>query len=400
MMNRGNYQVFSRGSIAKLDLKNRLVRSATYEASMTRSGRLTAAMLKRYRELAEGGVGLIIAGHMAVAREGKAMSKQICLWDDSFTGEMAKLVDEVHGSGDGCKIAAQLSHGGRQVLQDNMRSKAVGPTAMSSPVLRKKARELSTSEVEELVKSFADGVARAQAAGFDGVQLHAAHGWLLSSFLSPYTNRRTDRYGGSLAKRVNMVREIVSEARGKVGDFPILAKLNCDDFVPGGISRESFPELAKELENAGIDALEVSGGMWDCLARSEQELGFYPMPIPEARTHINDAVKQSYFAPYTDELDLDIPVILVGGNRNVERLEEIMGGGKVQFFALARPLLCQPDLPLRWLEGRASGSACESCNSCILMAKFARTSCPKNINRTLHKILKASYPHTWEPVFK
>ncbi len=399
-MERNDYKVFSGGNIAGLELKNRLVRSATYEAAMTRGGKLTPAMRKRYRELAEGGVGLIITGHMAVTREGKAMSKQICIWDDSFTGELAGLVEEVHRCGDGCKIVGQLSHAGRQVLQDNLRGKAVGPTAMSSPVLRKKSRELSTAEVEGLVKSFVDGAVRAKMAGFDGVQLHAGHGWLLSSFLSPYTNRRTDRYGGSVANRVNIVREIVSQARDKVGDFPIIAKMNCDDCVPGGIDRESFPELARELESTGLDALEVSGGMWDCLARSEGELGFYPMPIPEARTRISDASKQSYFASYVQDLSLGIPVILVGGHRNVERVEEILGGGKVQFCALARPLLCQPDLPKRWQEGRAAGSACVSCNACLLMAKFARTSCPMNINKILGKSMKAMYPYTWKPVFK
>ncbi len=250
------------------------------------------------------------------------------------------------------------------------------------------------------MRSFAAAAARVWAAGFDGVQLHAGHGWLLSSFLSPYTNRRTDRYGGSVENRVNIVREIVAQTREKVGNFPIIAKVNCDDFVSGGIGRASFPELAREPQAAGMDALEVSGGMWDCLARKESELGFYPMPIPESRTRIEEPGKQSYFLPYVEDLDLNIPVILVGGNHSIERMEEIAGGGKVQFFALARPLLCQPNLPKLWKEGTASGSACVSCNACLIMAKFVRTTCPMHINRSLHKSLKAMYPYTWKPVFK
>ncbi len=130
-----------------MKLKNRLVRSATYEAATTRRGKLTPSMLNLYGALAEGGSGLIITGHIAVTRSGKAMSKQLCAWDDSFTGELARLANEVHRRGDGCKIFGQLSHAGRQVLQDNLRGKAVGPTAMSSPILRKKARGLSTAEV-------------------------------------------------------------------------------------------------------------------------------------------------------------------------------------------------------------------------------------------------------------
>lgn len=110
--------------------------------------------------------------------------------------------------------------------------------------------------------------------GFDGVQLHAAHGGLLICFLSPYTNRRIDEYGGSVEKRVRIVREIISEAKEEVGDFPILIKMNCTDYVEGGLDLDTFPALAKEIENSGVDALEVSGGMWDCLVRSEEELGF------------------------------------------------------------------------------------------------------------------------------
>lgn len=161
------------------------------------------------------------------------MSKQLCVWDDSFTGELARLAEEVHSRAEGCKLVGQRSHAGRQVLQDNLRGKAVGPTAMSSPILRKKARELSTSEVEAWVKSFAAAAVRAQAAGFDGVELHAGHGWLLSSFLSPYANQRTDCYGGSVSNRANIIREILSQVRDRVGAFP---------FSPRSTATTSFRE--------------------------------------------------------------------------------------------------------------------------------------------------------------
>jgi len=188
----------------------------------------------------------------------------------------------------------------------------------------------------------------------------------LSCFLSPYTNRRTDEYGGSIRNRARMVREIIAQARAKVGNWPILIKVNCTDDVEGGIDIDTFPDLAEEIQATGIDAIEISGGMRDCLVRSEAELGFRPVPSPDAHTRIGRPEKQSYFLKYAERLNLNIPVILVGGNRDIERLEEIVRQGKVDFVALCRPLIREPDLPNRWLEGRGGKTTkCISCNSCI-----------------------------------
>jgi len=162
------------------------------------------------------------------------------------------------------------------------------------------------------------------------------------------------------------VREIVARAREQVGDWPILIKANGTDYLEGGIDMDTFPALAEEIQAAGIDAIEISGGMWDCLLRPEAELGFRPVPAPESHTRIGRPEKQSYFLRYTERLNLQIPVILVGGNRNIERLEEIVRTGQVDFIALCRPLIREPDLPNRWLEGRGGKTTrCISCNSCI-----------------------------------
>lgn len=294
-MRRDKYKVFSEGKIASLKLKNRLVRSATYEGSMTEKGVATDQMLDLYKNFAEGGVGMIITGHMTVMLEGKGMAKQTCIYDDVYIDEIARIADAVHSSGNGCKVVAQLSHAGRQVTHDNNDAECVGPSDVPSPVLKKRARALSTKEVQNIVSRFTDAIVRVNKAGYDALQLHAAHGYLLSSFLSPYTNHRSDQYGGSLKNRANILREIINKAREKVADFPILVKVNCDDNVKGGIDIDIFPEMAKEIESLGFDAIEVSGGMWDCLARTENELGFFPLPIPEAHTRINSLDKQSYF---------------------------------------------------------------------------------------------------------
>jgi 2,4-dienoyl-CoA reductase-like NADH-dependent reductase (Old Yellow Enzyme family) len=221
-------------------------------------------------------------------------------------------------------------------------------------------------ETHAITAAFVAAAVDLQAAGFDGVQLHAAHGGLLSAFLSPYTNRRQDVYGGPVENRVRIVREIITAIRARVGDFPVLIKLNGTDYLPGGVDAASFPALAAEVARAGVDAIEVSGGMWECLVRTEAELGFRPVPSPESHTRLRKAGSQSYFLPCAAQLHLGLPVILVGGNRDVERLEEIVRQGQADFIALSRPLIREPDLPNRWREGRGSRlAACVSCNSCL-----------------------------------
>jgi len=401
MGKRDSYQIFSEAGMAGMKLKNRLVRSATYEAAMTKNGRVTDKILNLYQNLARGGVGLIITGHMAVSAQGKAAARQICLYDDRFIKEIQPIADTVHRSGEGCKIVAQLSHAGRQVLYDNRDAEAIGPSEVPSPVLKKRARALTIEEIEVLVQSFAEAVVRARKAGFDGVQIHAAHGWLISSFLSPYTNRRKDDYGGSVSNRVKILREIVSAARKKVGSFPILAKINCDDHVPGGIHPEEFRLLIREVEKTGLDAVEISGGMWDCLARSREELGFPPVPIPESRTQIAHPDRQSYYLNSVKNLNLSIPLILVGGNRNIESMEKIIREGAVSFLALARPLINEPDLPRRWLEGQGKETAnCVSCNACLVMVKQFSLCCLLNENKTMQKVVRRMMPLGWKLFFR
>jgi 2,4-dienoyl-CoA reductase-like NADH-dependent reductase (Old Yellow Enzyme family) len=316
-------------------------------------------VLSLYRELALGGAGLIVTGGLPVFRErfpGEDSAPSTFGYGDLCVEGVEKMADIVHAARADCKIVAQVEVGYLNA----------GPSELPSPFTADKTRPLAAEEIRLIMDCFVEAAIHLRAAGFDGVQLHAAHGGLLSRFLSPYSNRRADEYGGSIRNRARIVREIISKAREKVDDWPILIKMNCTDYVPGGIDLDIFPALAKEIEDAGVDAIEISGGMWDCLARPEAELGFRPVPAPESQTRIGRAEKQSYFLKYTEKLNLNIPVILVGGNRNVERLEEIVRQGKVDFIALCRPLIREPDLPNRWLKGRGGKTTrCISCNSCI-----------------------------------
>jgi 2,4-dienoyl-CoA reductase-like NADH-dependent reductase (Old Yellow Enzyme family) len=400
-MRRDEYKMFSPGRISDLPIKNRLIRAATYEGGMTEEGEVTPEILNLYSNLANGGVGAIITGHMTVRLEGKAGDRQTCIYDDSFIPEIAKIAEIVHASGSGCMVFAQLTYAGRQVLHDNKIAKCVGPSEVPSPILTKQAKALSVDEIQTIINCYSDAIVRVKKAGFDGAQLHGAHGWLLSSFLSPYTNRRLDQYGGSIEKRVAILREIIVRAREHVDGFPILIKMNCTDHVEGGIDVDTFPEVAKEVEALGFDAIEVSGGMWDCLIRSQKELGFFPLPLPESRTRINSLEKQSYYVQAAEKLNLDIPVIVVGGHRNIESLEEIIGRGNIDFFSFSRPFISEPDLPNRWLEGRGSEKTdCESCNSCVLEVKSKHLKCILKQNRLKQKMVKNVVPHIWKMMFK
>jgi 2,4-dienoyl-CoA reductase-like NADH-dependent reductase (Old Yellow Enzyme family) len=339
---RTGYHIFSKGRIGNLSVDNRLVRSATAENAWHES-EMTDEGISLYRGLAAGGVGLIITGYMGVTPEGRASDSMTLISDDRFIDSLRRIARVVHETSKECKVIAQLGHVGMQTEV----SEPVGPTTTAWPHLKAKPRALTAKEVEGIVASFAQAARRAKEAGFDGAQLHGAHGYLLSSFLSPFTNTRTDRYGGSLEGRATVVREIVHQTRALVGpDFPMLIKMNGDDFVGGGTDIDSFPPLAKEIEKAGIQAVEVSGNN----------------PVREKF----GAEEQSYFLKYAQKLKLSVPVILTGGNRSVKRLEQIAETGTLDFFGLARPLLREPDLPARWREGRgASEAACISCNRCI-----------------------------------
>lgn len=356
-MRRDHYSLFSPFAIGPLKLSNRLVRSATWDPSILKKRAMTDGVLELYTGVAKGGPGLIITGDFSVLpdRFFDQPARHITYQDVRIDG-YARLAEVVHRAAPGCRIIAQVS----------AEYPGVGPSDVPSPFSTDGTRPLSTPEVRQIAECFAVAIAGLREDGFDGVQLHAAHGGMLSRFLSTYSNRRDDEYGGTTANRVRIIREIVSAARDRVGDWPILIKMNSTDYLDGGIDAASLRAVATEVKLAGVDAIEFSGGIWDCLARPEAELGFRPVPAPKSHTNIARPDSQSYFLPLVERLNLGIPRILVGGNRNVERLEHIVREGKAELISLCRPLICEPDLPRRWLEGRGSSDAdCVSCNSCL-----------------------------------
>jgi 2,4-dienoyl-CoA reductase-like NADH-dependent reductase (Old Yellow Enzyme family) len=358
-MDRSHYKMFSPASIAGLTLSNRLVRSATWDPSILTSRQMTAEVLDLYSDLAMGGVGAIITGGFPVYRvrfPEEDADKPFRLYADLRVNGLEKMAQVVHQARPDCKIIAQLEVGSIDAV----------PTSLPTPFSTEPPRTLLLEEIQQIITCFVDAVIDMCASGFDGVQLHAAHGGLLSRFLSPYTNQRQDEFGGTPEKRAYIVSEIIAQARKQVGNFPILIKMNCTDYLVGGLDIDTFPELAQEIVQVGVDTIELSGGMWECLFRSEEELGFRPVPAPESHTRIRRPEQQSYFLHFAERLDLPVPIILVGGNRDIESLESILQNGKVDFIALCRPLIREPDLPNRWRAGIGSRLAeCVSCNSCL-----------------------------------
>jgi 2,4-dienoyl-CoA reductase-like NADH-dependent reductase (Old Yellow Enzyme family) len=343
-----------------------------------------------HRALAKGGAGLIVTGIAWVHPGVQAPPLMVRADRDDFIPSLQRLAAAVHDAAPDCRTMLQLHHPGRQVAtpDDKERMASVLPPAYlsyaqkhpeatvspdgaphflepssPSPIFDgspKNPRALSR-EIEEIIQAFAEGIRRAQEAGFDGAQLHAAHGWLLSSFLSPRTNQRTDLYGGSPENRTRIVTEIYRRARAKVGaGFPILIKFNATDFLPGGTDMEEAIRVGRILSETGFDALEVSGGMWEAVTRTKEELGWPPVLLPESRTAIRTIGQEAYFLPAAGILkeQTGATVLSVGGYRSFIKVEEAVASGAADFVSLARPLIRQPDLPSLWYSGKADRAAC------------------------------------------
>ena len=353
-------------NIGLLEIKNRFVRSATFEAMATEDGYVTDKLVGLYKALAEGGVGLIISGLVYIQSNGQIFEHQAGIHKDEFIPGFRKITEIVHKYGDNCKIALQIGHCGRQ---SRVVENTIAPSAVLEKLTKKLPREMTIEEIQETIDAFAQGIRRAKEAGFDAVQFHAAHGWLLSEFLSPYTNRRTDEYGGSTENRVKIIEDIYKKSVELVGkDFPILIKMNADDFVEGGITLEESKKIAEKFSKIGLAAIEISGCMWDTVKRRKEEIGWKATFIPESRVAIGSKNKEAYHLPYAKEIKrvIDVPLILVGGINSLDLVEKILTEGSADFISLSRPLIREPDLPNRWLKRIGDPSVdCIYCNSCL-----------------------------------
>jgi len=351
--------MFEPFSIKNMQMRNRVVRSATFEGMGTHLGEPSAQLAELYTTLAEGEIGLLITSAALIERfkiplpEGADMAYPTYIDSDEVIALWKPIVADVQSRG--AAIAMQVVHPGRQeapVLRGG--EPPLAPSAVEERESGVMPREMTVAEIGEMIEKFAQACRRVKEAGFDGVQLHGGHGYLISNFISPYMNRRTDEYGGDTEKRARFIVDIVRRARKLVGgDFPIMIKLNCSDFVEGGLTGEEAARVGSIIAGAGIDCIEVTAGIYE--TRDEM-----------SKKGINKIEKEAYLLPFAETLRavVDIPLILVGGFRTPSVIERVLTEGKADMVSMCRPFIREPQLMKRWMAGDLAKATCISCNQC------------------------------------
>lgn len=354
--------LFEETKIKTMTLPNRFVRSATWMAMAAPDGTCTDRVYRCYEKLAEGGIGLIITGFTVVSPEGQGPEGQLGIYDDKHVDGLRRLTSMVHDRGG--RIAVQIVHCGNAGKPENNGGREViGPSDRFDDKGQQVARAMTVDEIHRIVDDFGIGAHRAQEAGFDAVQLHYAHAYLGSQFLSPRHNRRNDDFGGPFKSRFRFLKAVYDKVRGAVGDdYPVMAKLNIEDFLDNGLVPEDGLAAAELLRDLGLDALEVSGG-----TAESGKLG----PARRIKTEAEEAYFKDNAAAVKRTAG-DMPVMLVGGLRTPQKMQRIHGETKIDYFSLSRPFIREPHLIRRWQSGDDSPAECVSCSGCFLSIKQGR----------------------------
>lgn len=351
--------LFDETQFGPLKLKNRFFRSATYEGMADEKGNVTEELFKVYENLAKGGIGTIITGITAVIDLEEFIPGQMGIYDDSFIDEYKKIIGVVHKYN--TNIILQAGVAGTQTIK-NEEKVMWGPGNVIDLGYKNTPQEMTLEEIIYVQKAFADAALRAKKAGFDGIQIHAAHGYLLSKFLTPYYNTRTDEYGGDIENRARMILETYQRMRDIVGDeYPILIKINSEDFMEQGMTFEECKYVCRKLEELGIDAIEISGG-----SLSSRPNESYSRKIAKG--------EDPYYVTYAEKIkaEVKIPIISVGGIRDFTALTKTLNENSIDYYALSRPLICESNLINRWYEGEIEPAKCISCGKC---SGFGKTIC-------------------------
>lgn len=350
--------LFDTVKFQKLILKNRFVRSGVWMKMADEQGHLTPELVNVYKTLVDGGVGFIITEYTYIDANDQPNPHMIGMYDDSFITEWQKIIDYAHAKG--VKIACQIASGGSQSgLEASKHRRMMAPSAIQNRVTGILPEAMTKDNILHVIECHRKAALRVKQAGFDAVQIHAAHGYLLSQFLTPYYNRRTDEYGGSIHNRARLIYEVISAVRKVVGDdFPVMIKINFDDFMSEGegLSFAESLEMFKHLDTLGLDFIEPSA------TNLSSGNG-----ITQSFPHISRSVeKQSYFRKQVSEIarHIQTPLILVGGNRNISVMENILNNDNIPLFSLARTLFSEPDLINKWQKNPSYIPKCISCNKC------------------------------------
>jgi len=346
-------KLFETTTINGMKIKNRFVRSATYEAMADLDGKATDQLLECMAQLAQGDVGLVITGHAHVTREGQAGPRQMGIYSDDMIDSLNQVTSAIHKNGG--LVAVQLAHAGKNGIGKD----AYAPLAPSDIFKEevKKASAMTLDDINKTVKAFGDAADRAVKAGFDAVEIHAAHGYLLSQFLSPHYNKREDEYGGILENRARFLIQVYEEIRQRVGaSFPIMVKINSEDFLENGMTVAEMITVCKMLEHRGMDAIEMSGGTFES-----------GKLIPSRAGTSKSEDREVYYreAAQSFKKEIGIPLILVGGFLSYTIAQDAVISGIADYVALSRPLIREPHLVKRWESGDQKKARCISCNKCF-----------------------------------
>lgn len=334
--------LFDKTNIGNMKLKNRLIRSADGDKFAV-NGHMTEEDLQVYEGLAKGGVGTIITGMTYITESDNSLSGTLGIYADSFILEYKKFTDMIHGYN--ANVVIQLAYYGSHIIGAPNGKKILAPSAVEYMGTNIMPQEISKEEIRNIQKAFVDAAVRAKKAGFDGIQLHSAHGFLLNQFLTPYYNRRSDEHGGTIENRMRMLLETYNLIREAVGsEFSIWVKISCIDGIEQGITFEDFKYVCKQLADSGVNAIEVSGAWYNYKAKDK-----------------------FYFKQYAEEAAAEnkAPIILVGGNKNYDSMTDLLNKTSIKYFSMCRPLIAEPDLVKRWESGDTSKAKCVSCNVCL-----------------------------------
>jgi 2,4-dienoyl-CoA reductase-like NADH-dependent reductase (Old Yellow Enzyme family) len=377
--------VFEPCSIGTLTLKNRIIRAATHEGMAQHDGMPTDDLLRTYQKLAAGGAGAIITGYASVSRNGRTFPNMLMFDNDTYIPVYKSINDQLKQFK--APIILQIAHGGSRSMSKNTGQDVISASARKKNDHGDAVKEASEAEVRSIVAAFVAAIVRAKAASFDGVELHAAHGYLLSEFVSPVLNKRRDQWGGSTENRLRIVTDILSAARNEVGNsFPILIKMSGHDEFKRGLAAAEAVKIAQILQAASCNAIEVSCGYGDFMhtvrmpkVPVDAVLGLMPryrdMPgyqkrlfrlmapfLARVRTPL-----QNYNVPLAEQIKrtVDIPVIAVGGIRNLQDIKTIISDKGIDLVSLARPFIIEPDIVNRFQQGQES-SRCINCGYCLI----------------------------------
>ena len=413
--------LFSPIQIGQLKLNGRFVKSATVETLCDADGFITAEYIQHYEELAQGGTPLLITGAASYNTFSRGVPFQLAVDNDDKIPGLSLLADTVHQYDS--KIMVQIYHTARQAAPEPLgRQHAQAPSSVTEPILGVKPKAMSTADIRESIKQYGDAAERCKRAGMDGVQIHAAHGYLLSSFLTPHTNRRTDEYGGNFENRMRFLLEIYREVRSRVGgDYPVIMKINGSDDLPyrKGLDTPTLVAIAKRMEQEGIDAIEITAGHYESgftfergnfkgytrnvlkhgmgVHFSKLKSAFMWLLAPLFDLFFTKSAKFSpgFNLPYAKQFTaaLKVPVICVGGLNTKQHMQDALSDGECDMVSAARGLVADPYL-YRHMQSNVEGPECNYCNECFARPGVNPLDCYEpNIKRQRDDMLAKEQPN-------